>query len=349
MRVGLAEREQEILCEVVESYLLTGEPVASTTLARRSRTGLSSASLRSAMAELEAKGLLVQPHTSAGRVPSDAGLQLFIARLMRQSELLPGDEDRLKAMLAPPGPLEEALAQVSRVLAEVTSEVAVAVAPASQQAILQSIHFVRVSPHRVLAIVVTSGGLVDSRLLPVGRNFETVELDRISNYCTQCFAGLTIEAIRRRLIGLLAEEQARADALLADVVELGRSALASEGASPGEVFVEGAGHLLQKAVPAQLDAVQRLLAAFADKALLLSLLSEFFSAPGPQVLVGSEVSLVGGDELGLIVTSFKRSSGERGIVGVIGLKRMDYPRIIPIVDYIGHYLTGAGDETRGVG
>jgi heat-inducible transcriptional repressor len=110
------------------------------------------------------------------------------------------------------------------------------------------------------------------------------------------------------------------------------------------VFVEGTGRLLERAGPSQLDAVRRLLAAFADKAMLLTLLNDFLAASGPRVLFGSEFSLVGGDDLGLIVTSFHRSSGEQGLIGVVGLKRMDYPRIIPIVDYIGNYLTKTGTE-----
>jgi heat-inducible transcriptional repressor len=349
MKEGLSKREREILCEVVELYLAGGEPVASAALARASRTGLSSASLRNVMAELEDKGFLIQPHTSAGRVPTDLGFRLYIDGVLQCAELAQRDERRLKAMLLPAGPLEEVLAQVSRVLADVTTEVGMALAPTSQQATLQSVHFVRVAPQRVLAVVVTGGGLVDSRLLAVGRDFQPAELERISNYCTLSFVGLPLHEIRRRLLGLMAEERAQADQLLTDVVALGQQAVEAEVKSGGEVFVEGTGRLLERAGPGQLEAVRRLLAAFADKAMLLTLLNDFLSASGPRVLLGSEFSLVGGDDLGLIVTSFHRSSGEQGLIGVVGLKRMDYPRIIPIVDYIGNYLTRTGTEPGGAG
>ena len=200
MREVLSEREQEILREVVDLYLAGGEPVASAALARSSRTGLSSASLRNVMAKLEEKGFLVQLHTSAGRIPSDLGFRLYLDGLLQRAALSPRDARKLKAMLAPPGPLEEALAQASRVLADLTTEVGMVVAPASQQATLQSIHFVRVSSQRVLAVVVTGGGLVDSRLLAVERDFEPPELERISNYCTQSFASLPLHEIRARLL-----------------------------------------------------------------------------------------------------------------------------------------------------
>ncbi len=347
MKEGLSERDRDILCEIVEVYLATGEPVASATVARTSRTGLSPASLRNVMAELEEKGFLVQPHTSAGRVPSDLGFRVFIDGVLQKAQLSHRDERRLKAMLLPTGPLEEVLAKVSRVLADLTTEVGMALAPTSQQTTLQSFHFVRVAPNRVLAVLVTGGGLVDSRLLAVDRDFQPSELERISNYCTLSFVGLPLHEIRSRLLVLMAEERARADHLLTGVVALGQRAVDTEVASGGEVFVQGADRLLEKAGPGQMEAVRRLLAAFADKAMLLTLLNDFMVACGPRVLLGADVSLVGGGDVGLILTSFQRSSGEQGLIGVAGLKRMDYPRIIPIVDYIGNYLTKTGTEPGG--
>jgi heat-inducible transcriptional repressor len=349
MKEVLSERERDILFDVVELYLAGWEPVASAALARVSRSGLSSASLRNVMAELEDKGLLIQPHTSAGRIPSDLGFRVFIDGALQRVALSQRDERRIKALLLPSGSLEEVLAQVSRVLADVTTEVGMALAPASQLATLQSVHFVKVAPQRVLAVVVTGGGLVDSRLLVVERDFQPAELERISNYCTDSFAGLALYEIRTRLLSLMAEERAQADELLSGVVELGARAVGAEVASGGEVFVEGTGRLLERAAPGQLKAVRRLLAAFADKAVLLTLLNDFLAASGTRVLLGSEFSLVGGDDLGLILTSFHRASGEHGLIGVAGLKRMDYPRIIPIVDYIGNYLTGAGTDPGGTG
>jgi heat-inducible transcriptional repressor len=347
MRDVVSERDEEILCEVVELYLASGEPVPSAALARISRTGLSAASLRNVMASLEEHGLLIQPHTSAGRIPSDVGFRRYLDRLLQRVSLDPRDARKLRTMLQQPGPLEEALAQVSRVLAELTTEIGMAVAPASELVTLQAVHFVRVSAERVLAVVVTAGGLVESRLLAVDRDFQAAELQRISNYCSQTFSGLAMQEIRSRLLALVAEERAKADKLLSGVVSLTKRAIEPGPVGAGEVFVEGADRLLERAAPRQLDVVRRLLAALADKATLLVLLNDYLASKGPHVVLGSEFSLAGGNDLGLIVTSFERTSGERGLVGVIGLKRMDYPRIIPIVDYIGHYLGGPGGNAGG--
>lgn len=332
---------------MVELYLAGGEPVASAAVARASSTGLSAASIRNVMSDLEEAGYLMQPHTSAGRVPTDRGFRVYLNGQLAHVVLPPVEERRLRAMLTGSGPLEESLAQVSHVLAEVTSEVGVAVAPHSQDASLRSIHFVQVSSERVLAIVVTAGGLVDSRLLSVERAFSQAELERISNYCTRSFTGLPLSQIRSRLLVMMAEERGKCDELLAGVVALGQQAVMADVG--GEVFLEGAGRLYERAAPGQLEAVRRLFAAFSEKAALLTLLNQLFQDGGPRVALGSELALTGDGDVGLIVTSFQCGSGERGLVGVIGLKRMDYPRIIPIVGFMGAYLSEVGGCSGGMG
>jgi heat-inducible transcriptional repressor len=254
---------------------------------------------------------------------------------------------RLRDKVAVDGPLEEVLAHVSRVLADTTAEVGIALVPTSGHATLRSIHFAKVSAQRVLGIVVTTGGLVDSRLLSVDRDYQPIELERISNYCSESYAGMTLEEIRSRLLALMAEERARCDDVLAGVIELGRRAVDGEIGTQGELFLEGADHLFERAAPAHLEVLPRLFAAFADKAVLLNLLNDYLAASGPLVVIGSEFALAGSDDLGLIVRSFQCESGERGLVGVIGLKRMDYPRIIPIVDFVGKRVAKVGRAAGG--
>ncbi len=342
MNQALSERERGILREVVEIYLATGEPVASAAVSRRSLTGLSSPSIRNVMAELEQKGLLVQPHTSSGRVPSDIGFRVFVDDLLQHPALPAREQRRLRALLDPSGPLEEVLDQASKVLAAVTAEVGLAVAPASQRAVLRSIHFVLVASNRVMAVVVTQGGLVESRLLVVERDYQQSELDRVSNFCTENFAGLQLAEIRRRLLSLMVEERTRWDELITGVVELGNRAVSSDVMSGGEVFLRGTERLLDHALPGQLEAMRRLYAAFADKTSLLALLDQYLTGVGPRAILGSELSGEAGGEISVVLTSFQLPTGESGVVGVLGHKRMDYPHIIPIVDYIGHYLGEGG-------
>lgn len=344
----LSEREREILNRVVECYLASGEPVASAEVARSSRTGLSPASIRNVMAELERKGLLRQPHPSAGREPSDEGIRQYVSSIIRETVLTPAERRRLRGLLSPAASLGEALGQASRALAQVTVEVGMALATSPHHATLRSIHFVSVAARRVLAVVITQGGVVDSRLLAVENDYTPEDLERISNYCTGNFAGMTLEETRRRLLALMAEERAQCDALLSGVIELGQRVVDSEAAASGELYLEGTERLLGKAVPARLEALQQLFAAFSEKATLVSLLNRFLSQRGPRVVMGSELALRGEGDIGLIITSFEAPGGESGLVGVIGLKRMDYLRIIPVVDFVGHYLAGLGEQTRSI-
>jgi heat-inducible transcriptional repressor len=334
----LAEREKGILGEVVQLYLDRGEPVASASVAHLSASGLSSASIRTVMADLEEKGFLTQPHTSAGRVPTGLALSYYVGALLQSPALSPAQRRHLRAQMPFEGTLEELLDRISRILAHVSQAVGVAVAPAPEQATLKSLHFVKVAANRVVAVVVTGGGLVDTRVLSVDRDYAPGELERISAYCSETFGGLTLAEIRTRLLSLLAEERALYDQLLQGAIELSRRAVESEVASGGEVFVQGADRLLERSASGQLEALRRLLAAFSDKALVLKVLNELLGVGDARAVAGSQFALAAGGEVGLVVTSFSLATGEHGLVGVIGPKRMDYPRIIPVVDFVGHYL-----------
>lgn len=348
MRDDLSDREREILHHVVECYLASGEPVASAQVAQRLTSGLSAATVRNVMAELERKGLLRQPHTSAGREPSDDGIRQYVRAIERGVSLTPAQQRQLRTLLHPAGTLGEALDRASKALAQVTVEVGMALASAPRRAVLRSIHFVRVAARRVLAVVITQGGVVDSRLLVVEHDYAEEDLERISNYCTHNFAGITLEETRDRLLALMAEDRARADALLSGVIELGGRVVESETASEGEIYLEGTERLLEKAVPAQLEALRRLFAAFSEKATLVTLLNRYLAQRGPRVVIGSDLDLGEEGDIGLIVTSFSVQSGESGLVGVIGRKRMNYSRIIPAVAYVGQFLAGLGDEVGSV-
>lgn len=332
MAQELSPRERLILCEVVALYLQQGEPVASGALARASRTGLSPASLRNIMAGLAEKGYLLQPHTSAGRVPTDAAFRVYVEELAGRAALAEREKAKLASRLPREGSFEELLARVSQVLAEMSAQVGLAAAPAPREATLEAIHFVKVSPERVMAVVVTRGGQVDSRLLAVEREFATEELERLSNYCTHQFRGMRLGEIRQRLERELAEEKARRDALLAGAMLLAQRTLEDELRAGGEVFLQGTEHLLAKAGPKELVALKDFFRALADKSALLQLLDAYLASPAPRVIFGRELSLGEEGELSLVVTSFRLPSGEAGIVGVMGFKRMDYPRIVPLVE-----------------
>ena len=347
MNGSLSQREEEILSEVVHLYLGCGEPVASGNVARSSRTGLSPASIRNVMAALEEHGLLEQPHTSAGRVPSDAGLRYFLERLLPATTLLAAERDRLRRLISGETTVDERLDRVTRALAEMTHQVGLAATQASSLAAMRSIHFVKVSATQVLAVLVTMGGLIDSRVLLVGKDFSAGELERISNYCTESFAGWSLADIRTALERLMSEDRARYDELLSGVLALRDWASWAAPGVAGDVWVKGVEALLDS-VDRRLDSMRRLVAAFSDRSTLVRLLDDFMAGSGARVLFGSQLALGTSEDLGMIVRSFELAGGESGMVGIIGRRSMDYPHLIPVVEYIGGLLGGVERSKGGI-
>ncbi|MEP0773423.1 MAG: heat-inducible transcription repressor HrcA [Acidobacteriota bacterium] len=341
MDEALSEREREVLCEVVELYLGCGEPVASRSVAEASELSLSPASIRAIMAQLEEKGLLHQPHTSAGRVPSDMGLAVYLERILRQPALPANERERLCRLLPAGGTLEGRLDHASRVLAQLANQVGMAVRPVASTAPMRSLHFVKVDDSQVLAVLVTGGGVVESRVLAVGRCFEDDELTRISRFCTETFAGLTLKEIRDRLAVIVEQERTRYDELVAAAVELTNMATREAPLSSSSVFVQGVENLLAGG-EAHRESLQRVLVTLSERTALMHLLDRFLASPGPYVAVGGELAFLGAPSLGMVIRSFRLGGGEVGLVGVIGVRHMNYPYLVPVVDFVGQRLAGQG-------
>lgn len=340
---ALSEREHEVLCEVVELYLGRGEPVASRAVAETSSLALSPASIRAIMAQLEDKGLLVQPHTSAGRIPSDRGLTVYLERVLKQPALPPNEQERLCRLLPAVGSLEDRLEHASRVLARLAQQVGMAVRPTTSQAPVRSLHFVGVNEGQVLAVLVTQGGVVESRLLAVDRPFADDELNRVSKYCTETFSGLSLAAIRETLARLMQEERTRYDQLLATAVELAGKVTREPTLSGGGVFVQGVENLLARATEAQRESLYHLLASLSERTALMHLLDRFLSAPRPCVALGEELAFMGATSMSMVIRSFRLAGGEAGLVGVIGVRHMNYPYLIPVVDFVGQRMAATGE------
>ena len=226
---GLDGRSREVLASVIVAYIESAVPVSSRQLTRGGKFGLSSASLRNAMADLEDLGFLTHPHVSAGRIPTDLGYRAFVRELM--TTRLPSAEERARIAeeLAPePFETDRFFQATSRVLSRLTGEVGVVAAPASARFVLDSVHFTRLTDRRILVAEVSDAGLVESRLIETRDDFAQVELDAISRRLTVDYAGKTLDEIRGLLLDALAEEKVRMDRALARTLELGRRAFAEE-------------------------------------------------------------------------------------------------------------------------
>ncbi len=335
---GLDGRSREVLASVIVAYIESAVPVSSRQLTKGGKFGLSSASLRNAMADLEDLGFLTHPHVSAGRVPTDLGYRAFVSELM--TTRLPSAEERARIAeeLAPePFETDRFFQATSRVLARLTGEVGVVAAPASARFVLDSVHFTRLTERKILVAEVSDAGLVESRLIETRDDYAQVELDAISRRLTVDYAGRTLDEIRAHLLEALAEEKSRVDRAL----ELGRRAFAEGRAENGAVFVDGTESLLEKPeFRGDVEALRRMFRAIEEKARLVSLLTDCLSWNGARVVIGSDSAFTGETQTAVVTAPYRKGDRVLGALGVVGPRRMEYERVVPLVEELGRYVSG---------
>lgn len=336
----LSPRDREILRDVIVAYILSAEPVSSRAVAKRGGLGLSAASIRNVMADLEEWGFLAQPHTSAGRVPTPAAYHLFIESLM-QSRRLPARDRRyidehLQAVPADAGQLMEA---ATHLLSELSHQVGIVVTPALGETVLKALDFVRLTDRKVLCVVVSANGFVDNKVVETEEELPREELVRISNYLTENFAGFTLREIRARLVKLMAEDRVQMDRLLARSIELARRGLDTD---PGQgVLLDGTREVLNQPELADIGRVRRLFETFADKARLVDLLSQALAGSGVRVVIGEDSDLTSELDFSLVAAPYGPDDRPLGTLGIFGPSRMEYDRVIPLVNYLGERLSRA--------
>jgi len=336
----LTARDREILKDVIHTYILSGEPVSSRAVAKHARHGVSAATIRNVMADLEDLGLLEQPHSSAGRVPSRAGYHLYIQALMEARELPELERRRIDGDLqAGAAHAERLIGTSAQLLSELSGQIGILVTPAFAETVLEAVDFVPLSGRRVLCVVVSESGFVENKLLQVEEEIPREELVRIGNYLTANFRGQTLRAIRERLISLMREERAQVDRLLARAIRLANQGLASRGER--DLVVEGTAHLVGRGELSDVERVRRLLDTFAERQHLVALLNQCLDGTGVRVVIGEDSELTSDLGRSLVARPFGADGQARGSLGILGPARMPYDRIIPLVDYLGESLSRA--------
>lgn len=337
----LSERDRTILRDVIYTFMMTGEPVSSRRMAKQSPEGLSAATLRNAMADLAEQGYLSQPHTSAGRIPTARGYHLFIDSLMT-AESVPEHLQRyideyLMAMIPADG--ERLTAATSQLLSELSQQVGVVLTPVVGRSVLRRIELVPLAGSKILCVTVSTHGFVDTKVIDAEEAIVREELVRLSNYLTDNFAGLTLAEIRDRMLVLMDDARSQVDRLLARAIDLARQGL--DLVQPANLVVDGTEALLRQPELGDLSRVRRLLETFADKARLVDLLNRCLDGPGVRVFIGDDSELTSELDFSLIVTGYGDGRQVVGCLGIFGPSRMEYPRVIPLVDYLGERLSAA--------
>ncbi len=338
--VELTPRDREILKDVVHTYILSGEPVSSGAVARHARHGVSSATIRNVMAELEDWGYLEQPHTSAGRIPSRSGYHLYIGSLMETREL--PDEERRKIEAGLSGPVADAerlIGTTTQLLSEMSGQIGILVTPAIGDAVLEAVDFVPLSGRRVLCVLVSKGGFIESKLIEAEEELSREELVRISNYLTENFRGTNLRSVRERLLKLMSEERGEVGRLLDRAISLASRGFETSGLP--ELLVEGTAHAVAQRELSDVERVRRLLDAFAERQRLVALLNQCLDGNGVRVTIGEDSQITSDLGVSLVARPFGAEGRARGTLGILGPARMPYDRIIPLVDFLGESLSRA--------
>jgi len=329
----LSERAREVLRRVVEGYVETGEPVGSRALTRKLSETLSPATIRNIMADLQDVGLLYAPHTSAGRLPTDAGLRLFVNGLLEIGNISEEERESIEARCSAVGrSVTEALEQATTLLSGLSRCAGVVMAPKTEQP-LKHIEFVNLGPGRALVVTVTQSGHVENRLIDVPLGMPASTMAEASNYLNARLTGRTFEEARRLILEDLKLKRAELNDLTARVIESGLATWAGEPGSA--LIVRGQARLLEDITAIEdLERVRGLFDALERGESFVRLLELANGASGVQIFIGADNPLFANTGCSMVVAPF-RDSQERilGAIGVIGPTRLNYARIIPLVDY----------------
>ena len=332
-RSNIGRREQEILTAIVETYISTGEPVGSRTLARGNREGLSAATIRNVMADLAESGYLEQPHTSAGRVPSIDGYRYYVEKMTGETKLSPEQEQNIQQVFHGTSDVQDFLERTSHVLSLVSHGVGVAVAASGPKNALEHVHFQRLGDAKILAVVVTRSGLVRDRVVRVQREISQSELDLASRYLNDNFRGWTMETIQRELARRLEEERSEYDKLMASLEHLYKQGALDDAAIP-DIFVEGTANLVF--ADQDSDRLRQLLKTLEEKQRIVELLSAYLDTrqEAVRVVIGLEETMPDLSNFVLIGAPAHSGGEVFGRLAVIGPTRMDYQHTITAVSYI---------------
>jgi len=332
--IELSERSREVFRQIVDAYVETGEPVGSRTLSRRLPAALSPATIRNVMADLEEGGLLYAPHTSAGRLPTEAGMRMFVSGLLEIGALPANERENIDDQCRAVGKsVEQVLEQAISTLSGLSRCAGMVLAPKAARA-LKHIEFVPLAPGRALVVLVGGDGLVENRVLELPRDVPPSALVEAGNYLNNRIAGRTLEEARQDITTELESQRGQLDTLSKKVVEAGLATWAGT-ARDGHLIVRGQSHLLDDVTALDdLERIRSLFEALETKETMLRLLDLTNSAEGVQIFIGAENALFTLSGCSLVVAPYRDAEEQIvGAIGVIGPTRINYARIIPLVDY----------------
>jgi len=333
----LDERNRKVLQAVIDSYIASGAPIGSTVLVKRYDFGVSSATLRNIMAELEELGFLTHPHTSAGRIPTDLGYRYYIDSLISIENDTDDIEGHLRQAPVPhSGDLNELMEEASRFLAALSGCAGVVAAPAEPEAQYKHIEFVRLRSRQVLIIFVTATGIVQNKIIELDESIRQQDLNRFSAYLEEKLEDRSLSEVRKLLVSKMEEEKLIFTQLMDETY---RASQEVQERDNEKVYIGGTSQMFESPEFANVDKMKALLKAFEDKYKLLKLLDRSVAAQGIKVFIGSENPYFEMQGCSMVVGQYQAGTNVVGTLGVIGPTRMQYKQVIQVVDYTSKLLS----------
>jgi len=335
----MSDRARDVFRMVVEAYLESGHPVGSRTISRTSSLNLSPASIRNVMQDLEESGLLAAPHTSAGRIPTESGLRLFVDAIMQVAEPRPEDRAAIEALIDRGGPIEEAISNATAALSGLSACAGIVLVP-KEEAALKQLAFVPLSAHQAVAVVVGSDGSVENRVVDLPPGVTPSTLAEAGNYVSARLCGLTLRDAQARLAEEIGAGKAALDRAAQELIAQGLALWSEDGSRRPVLIVRGQANLIDETAAADLDRVRQLLGELEGKEEIARLLGRARDGTAMKIFIGSENELFALSGSSVIAAPYRGQDGRVvGVVGVIGPTRLNYARVVPMVDFTAKALS----------
>ena len=332
--VELSDRSKQIFKSVVETYLKTGSPSGSETILKKGGIDLSSSSIRLILANLQKQGLLFAPHTSAGRLPTDKGMRLFVDGLLEFGRLTKAEQENIKQQCLSKGALfQDVLEEASKMISGLSNHAGIVVAPKYQNNI-KHIEFIRLNDTQVMSIIASTAGQIENRIMDDEGSYSDILLREISNFLNYKYSNKSIDEIKKDIQSDINSSKGRLEALSKTLVQNGILGLEPSSQNP-YIFLHGQSSLLEdEIVSKDLDQIRKLFDEIENKTNFVDILENTNSAKGVQIFIGSQNFLFKHSGLSMVMAPYKNKEQKIiGAIGVVGPTRLNYAKIVPLVDY----------------
>lgn len=333
------ERIKNILQAIIIQYIHTGEPVGSEMLSRKHSPHLSPATIRNIMSEMEEMGYLMQPHASAGRAPTDKGFRFYVDSILKVRELPWAEREKIKSRCQRSQEIEDVMSGTSSVLSSLSNCMGVVLAPKFDSVFIKHIEFIRLGKTQIMMLLVSNSAIIQNSIVRIEEDLKQHDLERMSAYLNSIAKGLTLQKLKKKIIQEMRKEKNLYDRMMAKALKLSKIALDKDKNSDN-IYVEGKANIFdQPEYASNAEKMKLLFRAFEEKSILIKILDKAMDLQGVQIFIGPESGFDEIRECSIVTAPYSSNGNILGTLGIIGTMRMNYSRVIPLVNYTAGLLS----------